>query len=374
MMRKFVLCFIFLALNGFSLAGAAASAFGQSESDRLLTFVDSVTVDERVKTFVVDPTGKFLFVGAGVSNEIKTFSIEPNGALTRVATFQDYGSTIDIAVDSTAKFAFVATNEVGHSDFVCAYTIGPKGELTYKDSRALYPVRSIAVDPTGSLVYATRHHPHRHPSFDELYAFPFDSTTGKFRHGNINVHTSFPMSIAASAKGRFAYLVSGDSVITYKINLKRGVLSPVSKVNAGRGPDYVAVHPTGEFVYVLNRDLNTEDFYNGVTVFSANTTEGTLTKVGTTKIETDHHNAQFMTIDPSGKLLLVALSDDNSTYVMAYSIDRTNGSLTFIAKSAAIGNIIRMAVSPSGEFVYVLQDNKVGVYAINLAAKIIPGK
>ena len=99
----------------------------------------------------------------------------------------------------------------------------------------------------------------------------------------------------------------------------------------GTNPFYIAIAPSGGFLYVANVLDNT------VSVFSINPANGALTLVDTTPTGTA---PVTVLVNPAGTFAYVVSAVDNS--VSAYGIDSTTGKLTAVASgSAATGNIPR---------------------------------
>jgi 6-phosphogluconolactonase len=107
-------------------------------------------------------TGKFAYVANRFSNNVSAYRIGAHGALTPVAgsPFIAGSFPTSVAVDPTAKFAYVANN--ANDDDVSAYRIDDNGALTPVPGSPFAAGRrpaSVAVDPTGKFVYVANRGP-----------------------------------------------------------------------------------------------------------------------------------------------------------------------------------------------------------------------
>ena len=159
------------------------------------------------------------------------------------------------------------------------------------------------------------------------------------------------LSVAADLTGKFAYVANGpvsNNVSAYTIDAGTGTLTaiPGSPFVAGPDPNFVAVDPTGKFVYVVNRDDGT------VSVYTVNTSTGALTAISGSPFSVGP-NPRPGAIDPTGKFFYVPDNDRNS--VFSYTIDPSTGALTAISGSpfTAGSRPQSMTVDPMGKFAYV---------------------
>ncbi len=142
-----------------------------------------------------------------------------------------------------------------------------------------------------------------------------------------------PQSAALDPSGKFLYVVngslenfSGDNVSGYTINPTTGALTPItgSPFPAGSGPEYVAVDPSGKFVYVTNSISDTLSGY------AINPATGALTAIAGSPFAAGSAPA-VVAVDPSGKFVYVPNNFSND--VSGYTIDPGTRALTAIAGS-----------------------------------------
>lgn len=121
--------------------------------------------------------------------------------------------------------------------------------------------------------------------------------------------------------GRFLYLLGELSGEVLVFNYNNGtpdlVQTIASDTTGARGSADIHVSPDGRFLYASNR-LNAD----GISIFSINTDNGLLTKVGYQL--TAKHPRNFV-ITPNGKFLLLASRDENKIEV--YEINNETGML-----------------------------------------------
>lgn len=142
--------------------------------------------------------------------------------------------------------------------------------------------------------------------------------------------------------GQFLYLLgelSGE-VLVYDYNfgvpeLKQTITADTT---GARSSADIHVTPDGRFLYASNR-LNAD----GIAIFSINTEDGTLTKVGYQP--TAKHPRNFL-ITPNGKYLLVASRDENK--IQVFEINNETGLLNNTSQDIAISAPVCLKFSDIG--------------------------
>jgi 6-phosphogluconolactonase len=194
----------------------------------------------------VDPTGRFLYVTASLSNGSAVFMYtinQTNGFLTPTspATVVTGGTPFQVVVDPSDKFAYVVNNLSGGemTDGVWQYTINSATGVLTQNARA-----AVAA-------------------------------------GNA------PTAIAVDPTSRFAYVVNrlDNTVSMYAIDPKTGSLTlnsttgnPAATIATGVQPFRIGFDPTGKFVYVTNES-------SAASIYTVND-DGTLTNAGATGVAT----------------------------------------------------------------------------------------
>jgi 6-phosphogluconolactonase (cycloisomerase 2 family) len=178
-----------------------------------------------------------------------------------------------------------------------------------------------------------------------------------------------PYSLAATPSGKFLYVVNrGDETISaYNINPSDGSLAvvsgspfrgPVRAVN----PMYVAVAPSGKYLYVTNSAQP-----GAVTGFSIDPQSGALRLVAGSPFE-GVNSPEALAFSPSGRFLFVS---NKSGTISAFMIDPETGGLSAVPGSPFAGGMggDGIAVSPSGKFLYASDPYNANIvaFAINPA-------
>lgn len=190
-----------------------------------------------------------------------------------------------------------------------------------------------------------------------IFTYTVDSCTGALTPSAPNpVATgSDPEDMAVDPSGRFAYvanLVSNASdlatISMYTINSSTGVLIPTTlpTVPTGFFPQGITIDPLGRFVYTANSDDNT------VSMFTINQNTGVLTPTTPPAVAAGW-SPDGLTVDPSGRFAYVTNQDDDT--VSMYMIDQTTGILTPTSPPTVPTGLspFEITVDPSGKFAYV---------------------
>ena len=227
---------------------------------------------------VVDPSGKFAYVGYGDASTtgVSMYTINATtGALTSIGTTAAAGNPDSVAVDPSGKFVYVANfnGTPGSAGNVSMYTInGTTGALTSVGTipAGIQPA-SVAVDPAGKFAYVTN------SGSNDVSMYTIDGSAGALTSiGTIPAGTG-PVSVAVDPSGKFAYVADWGSndVSMYTIDTTTGALTPIGTIAAGSIPTSIAIHPSGKFAYVTNSGSD------DVSMYSIDATTGILTLIGT---------------------------------------------------------------------------------------------
>jgi 6-phosphogluconolactonase (cycloisomerase 2 family) len=150
----------------------------------------------------------------------------------------------------------------------------------------------------------------------------------------------------------FIYVSSGsdDNIQIFSVK-STGIPLPIStlSVGAGKNPVALAMHPTGKFLYSLNRGSN------DISIFAIDADTGDLAPSGA--IATPN-GPYAMVFSPTGTFAYV--SCDNAAAVAAFSLDGNTGALSPVNGSPyALGGTPQgLATSPGGKFLYVTDSSR----------------
>ncbi len=202
-----------------------------------------------------------------------------------------------------------------------------------------------------------------------LYAFRFNTSTGKLTSLGLAAEIPSPSFVAANPNGRFLYAsnereyneVMGNTVSAFAIDPETGHLTLLKRTSsAGDGPAHILVDPTGKVLVVNN--------YRGGNVavlpIEADGTLGEATSVD------QHHGAggdpkrvagphpHSGALSPDNRFLLT--TDSGLDQVMAYRFDASKGTIAptsqpFFQEDAASAPW-HVTFHPSGKFAYATNE------------------
>jgi 6-phosphogluconolactonase (cycloisomerase 2 family) len=299
-----------------------------------------VTPNDR-SVYVTNPSCFRNLCGPGTISEYTINRL--SGALTPKST-PTVGTGLDpggLAVTPDGRYAYVAN---AADSTISRYVIDPL-------SGALRPTASgtvtdpspvgLAVTPDGRSLYATN------------YGLAAGTTVSQYRidpgSGALSPKTpaivatgAGPRSIAVTADGRSAYVVSASSntVSQYKISPASGALSPMhpASVRAGSVPDALAVAPNDKSVYVTNELDYT------VSQYAIDPVSGALSPMTPATVPTGISPAG-VAVSPDGRNAYVTNAASGS--ISQYGVDPSTGALSPKTPTAIpTANPIAIAVTP----------------------------
>jgi len=235
----------------------------------------------------VDPSGRFVYTVNQGGNNVSVYSIQADGSLVALAgsPFATGNAPLELAFTPSGRFLITANSSDATLRVLNAATDGSLSfVLPSATSTAFFP-RSVAVDPTSNYVYT---------------------------------------AIASS--------FMGDSTSLYGYQLTDiGAANAVPSSpfdTAGKNPVYVAVHPSGHFVFVANNGLGNQinDKPPSVGVFQLDSATGSLTAVGGSPFVVPGAPG-YVTVEASGKFLYVVFDGGG---IGEYTIDQNTGALSAI--------------------------------------------
>jgi 6-phosphogluconolactonase (cycloisomerase 2 family) len=284
----------------------------------------------------VDPTGKFAYVasipsGTGAGS-IQAFAIDAStGELTTVGSPVATGIyPFSVVVDPIGKFAYVGNGGINNSS-ISAYTIGSDGTLTAVPGSPFNGVgffnAYLVMAPLGKFIYV--------PANGGVSVYAVNSSTGGLTLVAGNPPPPGPLSelnaLALNATGNFAFLISssnsGDpkdcasSISTFSVDGSTGTLT-ASNSMPGVGCNSASLAVSGSYAYVST------GLFGGLSTYSIDLSTGTLTALGSPI------NAAFTSVfvDPTGRYLygLDTIALSNAVFsgeLVGYSINPSTGAL-----------------------------------------------
>jgi 6-phosphogluconolactonase len=202
------------------------------------------------------------------------------------------------------------------------------------------------------------------PFNDSVTAYRVNSNTGAFKQvlGSPYPTGVSPSAIVVHPSGKFAYVANaGDNTISlYKIGSTGTLTEVMPRSNTGRQPSALAMDSAGTVLFSVN------NFDNNISAFAINGGSGALTAASGSPFPTRGFGPLRIAVSPSGKFLYVANSASAS--VAGFSFD-SSGNLTPVPNSPIpVGNGPNwIAFDPAGKFLYVpnIQDGTFSGFSID---------
>jgi 6-phosphogluconolactonase (cycloisomerase 2 family) len=304
---------------------------------------------------------QFVYVANSTDNTISGYSIGSNGKLVPVpgspfgeGNFIDY--TFSLVVHPSGKHLYVGN--------FAAYNIGDDGSLSFiPGARGYNGCISIAAQPRGNFVYAADYYgnfiySYRVGSKGDLFPTPESSFSTGY---NYSAGQLEPISVTVSPTSEFVYVANYGTanVSVYRIDPAGDLtLAPGSGVAAGGHPSGVAVHPRGQFVYVVNQS-------DAINIYEVGC-EGGISALPDSPFSFSilGGGADALAIEPRGEF--VYMVSGSSNIIIGFRVN-TDGTLSVAGSSVATGpQPSSVAVDPNGGFVYVANftGNNVSGYSI----------
>lgn len=301
------------------------------------------------------PSGRYLYSINEISDfdgkngSVSAFAIDrTNGDLRLLNTVSSRGAgPAYVSVDATGKYAFVANYFGGN---IAVLPILPNGSLGpaadfHQDKGSLGSIHATNAPP-GSFAISGHDAPHAHMIHpdpknrfvlqtdlgqDRIYIYQFEADSGKLMPAE-TPFVSFPSGdgprhFAFHPNGEWMYSIQEEAstVDFFHYDSNAGGLTrqqTISTLPSGyTGTNFsseITVSPDGRFLYAANR------LHNSIAVFSI-AGDGRLDYVGETLTQGDYPS--YFTLAPGGKFLYAC--NQRSDQITSFRIDRKTGMLTF---------------------------------------------
>ena len=293
------------------------------------------------------------------------------GALTRPEVAAEAGNPAFVrpGTDGTRLYA-VANSAMGLSPGeMLAFSVDfPSGALTPLGTRASPSDGAgyLTVDGAGKVLLAANYASGTVTVFPVLGDGSLGESTQTLHHEGSSVNPDrqegpHPHSINLDAADRFAYSpdLGADKIFIYRLDAAAATLSPtqtpwVQSPAAGAGPRHFAIHPSGEFAYVINELAST------ITAYDLDSSTGALSEIETVSTLPDgfggvNHTADLHVL-PSGKFIYGSNRGHDS--IAIFAIDGSTGRLSPVGREPTQGRTPRgFAISPGGEFLIAANED-----------------
>jgi 6-phosphogluconolactonase len=248
----------------------------------------------------IDPLGRFVYTANSDDATVSMFTInQTTGVLTpttpaSVSTMIPnslYSSPGFLTVDPTGKFLYVPSGNTDDGT-VLMFNINQSTGVLTQTSPATVPTSGdpfqIVVTPNDKFAYVVNNLSGG-PYTDGVYQYTVNSTTGVLTQNTPATVAAGngPTAVAVDPTSRFAYVVNrmDNTVSMYTIDPNTGNLKLNATVTnlsgtiaTGAMPFRIDFDPTGKFVYVTNEG-------SAASIYTVNS-DGTLTNAGTTGVAT----------------------------------------------------------------------------------------
>ena len=176
---------------------------------------------------------------------------------------------------------------------------------------------------------------------------------------------------------------TSDGIMVYRFDSATGDLALAQAIPDVVNPTFLALHPTGRFLYAVNEVLEWEgEASGGVTAFAVDPTNGNLTALGTRP--TQGGDPCHLSVDRTGKYVLVANYGGGSVAMFPIQPDGSLGEFSDFKQH--VGSSVdpdrqrephahSITVDPTNRFAMVadLGQDKIVVYRLDLGSgKLLP--
>src|SRR5215470_17956738 len=296
----------------------------------------------------IHPTGKYLYAvnESGKSSLVTAFALDAKtGSLTQLNQTSSLGEDpCYITFDQTGKYILVANYTSGT---LVVFPILPDGKIGEKttlnqDSGTLGPNKERQEGPHAHWIETSADNRYALAAdlgLDQVLIFQFDA-----KKGTLGPHIppsaalkagSGPRHAAFSPNGKFLFVVSelNSTATSFSYGAKTGDLKQVNSVStlpsdfSGRNDvAEVAIHPSGKFLYVSNRGMDS------IAIFSVDPKKGRLAPIGT--MPTGGKEPRHFTFDPSGNFLFA--ENQLSDTIVTFHVDLNTGQLTPTGENVSV--------------------------------------
>lgn len=338
---------------------------------------EDMPIDDGGINVAISPT--HMFIGGysrdegwvnGTAEGVYKVSIEVDGNLSIEETVAEIINPSFITLSPDQKNLY-AVSELGRSNeptgFVHAFTVNEDLSLTFI---AKYPTNAkspahVSVDQTGKFVFAANYQ----GGVVMVYERNVDGSLNAVQQLDFpgsNPHTHM---VKVSPDNNFLFIpdLGNDKIWSFQINHEAKNVAKTSQefgsTASGAGPRHMDFHPTKNIAYVIN-ELNST-----VSVFDYDPESGTLTENQVINTLPDSFSDWNSTADihvhPNGKFLYASNRGHNS--IVSYSINESNGELSFLSHTPTEGSIPRnFAITPAGDTLYVANQDSGDITSFEL--------
>ena len=309
-----------------------------------LTSVGLAAESTNPSFLAVHPNHRFLYA----VNEVGDYKGQKSGAISAFAIDRATGklTLLNKVMSKGADPCYITVDKGGKYVLVANYTGGSVAVFRVLEDGRLGEA-SAFVQHTGHGMDPERQHgPHAHSidlspdnrfaivddlGLDVSLVYRFDGAQGALTSNDRKFAKSDagagPRHFALHPNGQFAYVINEmqSTVSVFGYDGADGVLRPLQTIStlpkgfAGhKEAAEIQVHPSGKFLYASNRG------HDSIAVFAIDANKGTLTPIE--YVPTKGKTPRSFEIDPAGSLLFAA--NEKSDNIVVFRIDPQTGRLT----------------------------------------------
>src|ERR1051325_2235718 len=288
----------------------------------------------------IHPSGKYLYAvnESGKSSMVTSFALDAKtGKLTQLNQVPSLGEDpCYIAFDQSGKYILVANYTSGTLAVFPILADGKIGEKTalIQNSGTLGPNKERQEGPHAHWIETSADNHFALTAdlgLDEILIFQFDAAKGTLGP-HIPPSASLkagagPRHAAFSPNGKFLFVANelASTVTSFSFEAKKGALKQINSFStlppefSGRNDvAEIAVHPSGKFLYVSNRGMDS------IALFAIDAKSGRVTQMG--GVPTGGKEPRHFAIDPAGNFMFV--ENQLSDTIVVFHVDANSGQLT----------------------------------------------
>ena len=227
------------------------------------------------RALAISQDSRFLYVGNSGSDSVTVFSIGTAGVLTRVAQTTGNSNPVGtggsgplaLTISPTGRFLYVVN---GTSNNVTAFQVETSGLLTQVPPAGpgTNPISvsgtgptALAMSPNGQFLYVTNGASNTVTAFQVATSGLLTLVTSTGSNPNpVSAGGATPNGIAVASNGAFLYIANGEGNVSAFAMGGNGLLTLVpasgtalNPTPAGSSPAAVTISQDGQFLYVANR-------------------------------------------------------------------------------------------------------------------------
>jgi 6-phosphogluconolactonase len=312
---------------------------------------------------------------------VNSYGINLNtGTLSQINTSANTGAQpSQILLDPAGKFAYVANSG---SNNVSRYAVNANGTLTLLGNNTAVgtgPV-ALAMDQGGHFLFVANQRSNNISAFSVGSDASLSPVAGSpFATGvppNASApNPATPAGLAVTPSGKFLYVTNQgqDTISAFAVNSTSGALTEVlgSPFSVGTTPAGVTIDPTGKFLYATNQGSNNVSAFvicpAVIGACGGSQVDGSLAAMSGSPFSAGLAPIA-LAVEPSGNFLFVV--DENSNELSVYRINLTNGTLTALTPPTATGTTpVSIAIHPQGNYLYVANYGSANISGYHLVVQ-----